>query len=278
MSIQSVSFKQANSKELKSKNYLPLAGAAAVVTTGAGAAGGYYFTKLNEDNFVKASIAEQLDTASKDIIQGRSKLIEILGADVVEADAINTQNLLLRRNLDAADAEFVKVAYWNNGVPVKLDNADQAAFNKAVKEQKKAYEGLLNAVGEPSKMLSEKEFIEKGNKIRSDAISKLPENMKSLVSSITKSVSDAESKFIEVMEHCEFTPSKEKPVSDLAQKFKNMFASLNSSSRDEVLEKKVVELTAKLKKYNAVKYAAVGAILGAVALVSAVFANKSHKA
>lgn len=278
MSIQSVSFKQEHSKESKLKNYLPVAGATAVVTTGAGAVGGYYFTKLNEDNFVKASIAEQLDTASKDIIQGRTKLIEILGADVVEADSINTQKLMLRRNLDAADAEFAKVAYWNNGIPVKLDNAEQSAFNKAVKAQKSAYEKLLNAVGEPSKMLSEKEFVEHGNKIRSDAVSKLPENMKAIVSCITKSVSEAEAKFIEVMEHCEFTPSKEKPISDLAQKFKNMFASLNSSSRDEVLEKKVVDLTAKLKKYNAVKYAAVGAILGVVAIVSAVFANKSNKA
>ncbi len=279
MSIRAISFKSNDDQQIQKKNYMPAAAATAVVTTGAGAAGGYFLTKLDEDSFIKASIADKEATATKEIADGEKKISELLGSEASDAIKANDNNLALRQKLDAADAEFAKVAEWKDGKAVKLEKAEQAAFDKAVKEQKEAYDALLKAVGnDEKKMLSESEFKANGVKIKNEALAKLSEENKAAVTAAEESISKAKASLAEVEAHKAFKPEGENKLSELAKKFKNIFTPAEGGSRGEEVEKKVSEFTKQLKKSNSFKYAAAGAIVGVIALVGAYFANKSNKA
>ena len=72
MAIQAISFGQ--NDQVQKKSAMPAAAAATVVLTGAGAAGGYFGTKLNEDSFVRAAVADQEKSAQKEIKKAEKEL------------------------------------------------------------------------------------------------------------------------------------------------------------------------------------------------------------
>lgn len=277
MTIQALSFK-ANDDQVQKKNYMPAAGAAAVVTTGVGGLGGYTLTKLNEDTFIKAAILDQENSATKEIAQGEKQVAELLGSEASESLKANNEKLSLRQKLDVADTELKKVAEWNDGKAVKLESAGKEEFEKAVKAQKEAYEALLKVAGDEKNMLSEVEFKNIGEQIKKDAIAKLTEDNKKTVATLEESISKAKANLREVDAHKKFVPEGEAKLSELATKFKNIFNPKEASQRAEDAEKMVTKFTVAAKKANAIKFAIVGAAVGVAALAGAFFANKSDKA
>lgn len=291
MTIQAVSFGQ--NDQVQKKSAMPAAAAATAILTGAGAAGGYFSTKLNEDTFVRAAVADQEKSAQKEIKKAESNLNKLMKK--VEGDAKNTFDSGLKllaediesrkpltaaeENLKKAESELSKLADKEGKKLADVADDKFNAATKAIEDAKTAKDNAFKTYNETipaERRFSTEQLKERGENLKKAALETLQGEDKKAVEAAQKVIAektplanDAKA----AAKHLNETKDLSKSENALVQKFKEMFTVKNGEKRTEEAEKVVSKLTKAAKKSKALMYGGIGLAAGAVAMLVTYFSG-----
>lgn len=292
MAIQAISFGQAD--PVQKKNAMPAAATAAAVLTAGGAATGYFTTKLSEDKFVRAAVADQEKSAQKDIKKAEKELNTLLkkvdgdaktkfDADMkaLQGDIDARKDLTTaEQNLKKAEADFAKMKDKDGK---RLENVSEEKFNKAQKavdDAKTAKDTAFTKYNKDvpaEKRFSTEQLEQRGKDIKKAALESLQGDDKKAVEAAQKVITEKTPVMNEAKtaaEHLKDTKDISKSENALVKKFKEMFSPGEGKKRTEEAEKLVQKLTSAAKKSKAMLYGGIGLVVGAAAMLVAHFSNK----
>ena len=285
MAIQAISFGQ--NDQVQKKSAMPAAAAATVVLTGAGAAGGYFGTKLNEDSFVRAAVADQEKSAQKEIkkaekeLDGFLKKVDGTAKETYEAGLKDLSNdVKARENLRAAEENFKKaeadLKKLSDKDGNKLADVAEDKFNKAkkavdeAKNQKDtaftAYEKAVPA----DKRYSNEQLEQRAKDLKKTALESLQGDDKKAVEAAQKVITEKTPLMNEAKtaaEELKTTKDLSKSENALVNKFKSWFTVKEGEKRADEAEKLVSKLTKAAKKSKAMLYGGIGLAVGAAAML-----------
>lgn len=289
MAIQAISFGQ--NDQVQKKSAMPAAAAATVVLTGAGAAGGYFGTKLNEDSFVRAAVADQEKSAQKEIKKAEKDLDGLLKK--VAGDAKTTfdngmkdlnADVEARKDLTAAEEKFQKaeseLKKLSDKDGKKLADVADDKFNKAktaVDEAKTKKDAAFSAYEKAvpaDKRFSAEQLEQRGKDLRKAALETLTGDDKTAVENAQKVITEKTPLMNEAKtaaEDLKTTKDLSKSENALVKKFKSMFTVKEGEKRTDEAEKLVSKLTKAAKKSKAMLYGGIGLAVGAAAMLVAHF-------
>lgn len=289
MAIQAISFGQ--NDQVQKKSAMPAAAAATVVLTGAGAAGGYFGTKLNEDSFVRAAVADQEKSAQKDIKKAEKDLDSLFkkvdetakttfenGMKDLSADVEARKDLTsAEENFKKADAELKKLSDKEGK---KLADVADDKFNKAktaVDEAKTKKDAAFTAYEKAvpaDKRYSKEQLDQRAKDLKKTALESLQGDDKKAVEAAQKVITEKTPVMNEAKtaaEELKTTKDLSKSENALVKKFKDMFTVKEGQKRTDEAEKLVSKLTKAAKKSKAMLYGGIGLAVGAAAMLVAHF-------
>lgn len=284
MAIQAISFGQ--NDQVQKKSAMPAAAAATVVLTGAGAAGGYFGTKLNEDSFVRAAVADQEKSAQKEIkkaekeLDGLLKKVDGTAKETYEAGLKDlSDDVKAREKLRAAEENFKKaeadLKKLSDKDGNKLADVAEDKFNKAKKAVETATTDKDNAFKEYDKLPNDKKFSneqleQRAKDLKKTALESLQGDDKKAVEAAQKVITEKTPLMNEAKtaaEELKTTKDLSKSENALVNKFKSWFTVKEGEKRADEAEKLVSKLTKAAKKSKAMLYGGIGLAVGAAAML-----------
>ena len=287
MTIQAISFGQ--NDQVQKKNLMPAAAAATVALTGAGATAGYYTTKLNEDQFVRAAVADQEKSAQKEVEKAKKDLDKLLKK--VDGDAKTAyeaglkelaEDIEARKDLTTAEDNFAKaekeLAKLSDKEGKKLADIADDKFNaatKAVEDAKAAKDEAFKNYNEkllPEKRFGREQFEQRANDLKKTALESLQGEDKTAVENAQKVLAEKTPVMNEAKtaaEHLKETKDLSKSDNALVKKFKEMFTVKEGEKRTEEAEKLIKKLANAAKRSKAALYGGIGLAVGAAAMLTA---------
>ena len=295
MAIQAISFGQ--NDQVQKKNILPASAAGTVVLAGAGAATGYFTTKLNEDKFVRAAVADQEKVAQGEIKKAEKEIDNLLknlegenkknfeeGSKTLLADIEARKELTNAEDkLSKAEKELAKLSDKDGK---KLADVADDKFNKAtkaVKDAKDAKDSAFTAYNEKvptEKRFSTEQLKKRGEELKKAALDSLTGDNKTKAEAAQKVIAEKTPVVEEAKTaaaHLKETKDISKSENALVKKFKAMFTVKEGEKRSEEAEKLIAKLTKAAKNSKAMLYGGIGLAIGLVTTLTA-YIVKNKKA